>query len=513
MLGRLTGQREKELERMRKEGQSIIKNTRQLVGGNLDITLDLESYTVLEELAKDISQIGMNFRSYIEEITHVLSHLSAGDMAVSFTKEVEYQGDFLPIRNALHKIRHSLNTSFEEIRLLTGEIDRLSSEVDRASAQIADNTSAQAVLLNDLTGTLYRITGQTATNAANAEAVSENMEYMKKETRTGRHFMDEMLLSIQGVSEASRDISNVMDIINGLAGQTKLLALNASIEAARAGESGAGFSVVAGEIGNLAQKSAEAVKKTAQLIDNSIRTAAVSTEIAQKTAESFSVIESSIDRVSGLCADIAAASKEQAESLQSTSVIVADLSGGVQHNAAFTQENSAVAANMAEVSAKLKKLMARFRLRGMQGENSTRKMKEQDILGLLSKLQLEELPMQLSHISGEKAIDELLMRAIKDLSDVECLYVIDRQGYQVSHTILNDTLLLNQEEDFKPAMPGDYHGSKKYYRKARNQAGQWYASDEYISAATGGLCRTFSICYSGEASLEYVLCIDMISRI
>ncbi len=513
MFGRLAGKKEKEMEQLLREGQGIMEGTRQLVSGNLDITIDPETYSVLEDLARDVSQISQSFRCYIEEITHVLSHLSAGNMAVGFSEAVEYQGDFLPIKSALHKIRHALNASFAEINQLTGEVDQLCCEVDRASSKIAENTSSQAALLNELSGTICRITDRTAANAANTEAVSESIQCMKEQTLTGRDCMDQMLLSIRGVSEASKDISNIIDIINGLAGQTKLLALNASIEAARAGEAGAGFSIVAGEIGSLAQKSAEAVKRTTQLIDNSIRTAETSTEIAQKTAESFFVIQNSIDRVSGLCDDIAAASKEQADSLKSISVIVADISDGVRNNAAYAQENSAVAANMAEISSKLKTLMTRFRLRGARGESVAGKLKEQDVIRILSGLKLDELPDKLRGGIDEKDMDELLGKTVIGLADVECLYVIDQKGYQVSHTILNEELLHTQEEDFRPAMPGDYHGGKKYFRKARKQAGQWYASEEYISAATGGLCRTYSYCYQDRNQKEYVLCVDMISRI
>lgn len=513
MLGRLAGRKEKELEQLLREGQCIMEGTRQLLSGNLDISIDQEAYTMLEELARDVSQISMNFRYYIEEITHVLSHLSAGNMAVGFSKEVEYQGDFLPIKNALHRIRHALNASFEEINQLTGEVDHLCSEVDRASTKIAENTSSQAELLNKLSGTIHKITNRTTDNAASAKAVSESIQSMKGQTLQGSECMDRMLHSIREVSEASKNISNVIDIINGLAGQTKLLALNASIEASRAGEAGAGFSIVAGEIGSLAQKSAEAVKKTTQLIDNSIRTAATSAEIAHKTADSFSVIQNSIDRVSGLCDDIATASREQAESLQNISVIVADISDGVRNNAAYAQENSAVAANMAEVSSKLKTLMTKFRLRGAHDESVTGKPKEQDVIRLLSDLKLDELPKQLNYATNEKDMDELLERAIVDSRDVECIYVINQKGYQLSHTILNEELQVTQGEDFRPAMPGDYHGGKKYFRKAIKQAGQWYTSDEYISAATGGLCRTYSYCYQDNNQKEYVLCIDMISRI
>lgn len=498
--------RHKELRKITEEATSIMDHTRQLVNGNLDIVINTENYSMLSDLAQDINQIGITFGNYINEISHILSHLSAGNMAVSFTKEMEYQGDFVPIKNALHKIRHSLNSSFEEINQLSCEVDKLSSRVDHGATQIAQSAADQAQLISDLSATIYDITEQTKNNAKSAQQAATKVKEVQKEAQVGRNYMDQMLNSISKVKNSSHDISRIIDIINSIAGQTKLLALNASIEAARAGEMGLGFSVVAKEVGILAEQSAEAVKQTTELIDHSIYLATDSVQIAEKTATSFSVIQSSIEGVTRLCDTIALSSEIQATNFSETSRIITDISGMVQNNAAFAQENSAVAANLSHLSAKLKKVMERYRLRNQEGNSTkvTQKVIEESLLN--------QLFTSLTKVSVAEDIDRILGNTIKGQKDMECLYVMEGNGYQLSHTIMNPEITILQEENFRPAMPGDYHGTKKYFREALKKPMHWHTSHEYISTATGGMCKTLSYSYQGNDHKTYVIGIDIISN-
>ena len=143
--------REKEWKKLNQEAVEIINNTHQLVNGDLDISINTSDMTLLGELANDINQISTTFNLYINEISHILSHLSAGNMAVYFTKDINYQGDFIPIKNALHKIIQSLNNSFEEINALSDEVDRFCNQVESGSSQIAKNATEQAGLIANLT--------------------------------------------------------------------------------------------------------------------------------------------------------------------------------------------------------------------------------------------------------------------------------------------------------------------------------------------------------------------------
>jgi len=498
----------KKLEKIMEEALSIRCNTEQMRSGDLDIKIDTGNFNFLKDLAEDINQINITFNAYINEVTHVLSHLSAGNMTVAFSEDLSYKGDFLPIKNALHKIKHSLNNSFEEISKLSAEIDAMSRQVENGSSFLASNTTEQAAFISDLTSTVYDITDKTMNNAANAKEAAKAIEAITKETETGRLYMNQMLSSVDKVKSSIDDISHIIGLINEIAEQTKLLALNAAIEAARAGADGQGFSVVAGEIGKLAQKSSEAVRQTKQLINNGIVAAGESAKITKKTAESFESINNSIAGVAGLCKEIAELSYTQAENLRETSAIVANISEAVQGIAAYAQENSAGAMNLSGISAQLKKVLQRFRLAGQENAKSTdMDTGEESIRELAGKL-----TEKLIHATTAQAADKILENEIRDLEDVECLYVISGNGRQLSHTIMNPRIMVEHDENFKPALPGEDYSSKKYFRQAMKNRKELYISQEYISKATGNLCRTVSYTYQGIDNEYYVLCIDLLCR-
>lgn len=500
--------RQKELSKITEEAGSLVDYTHQIVNGNLDIQIETSQYEILGCLAGDINQINSTFNEYINEIAHILAHLSAGNMAVSFAKNIGYHGDFLPIRNALHKIRNSLNNSFEEIGQLSLEIDQMCSQVDKGSSMIAQNAADQADLINNLSITIHDITDKTISTAVNAKEASLKIEDIKEETETGRKYMDQMLSSMQKVQNSSNDISHVIELINGIAGQTRLLALNASIEAARAGEAGAGFSVVANEVGILAEQSAEAVRNTTQLITNNINTTKESMDIANKTAKSFHTIQTSIEGITQLCKVIADLSDNQAQSLKETSGIITNISEQVQNNASYAQENCAGASNLNEESTHLKEVLMRYRLRNQASRYEVDTEKEKRMISSL----VAKLTGSLSRVSGTNSVDSVLEEEIKTQSDLECLYVIGSNGKQLSHTVMNPDILIEQDESFKPAMPGDDYSAKKYFRQAMKNQGVPFTSLEYISTATGGLCKTISCSYEGSDRQLYVICIDLICR-
>jgi len=498
--------KQKELKKISEEAFSIGYHTKQMRSGNLDTKIDTDNYIYLKDLAEDINHIISTFINYINEITHVLSHLSAGNMAVAFSENVLYEGDFMPIKSALYKIRHSLNCSFEEIHKLSIEIDAMSNLVENGSSFLASNTTEQAALISDLTSTIYDITDKTVNNAENAKNAAKTIEEIRKETEIGRSYMNNMLSSVDKVKSSIDNISHIIEIINEVAEQTRLLAFNATIEAARAGETGRGFSVVAGEISKLAQKSSDAVKETTQLIYNSIAAADESVKITKKTADSFLNINNSIEGVAGLCNEIAGLSNEQAENLKETSAIITNISESVQSIAAYAEENSAGAMNLSNISAHLKKVLQRYRLMGQEKVQKTDENKEEEFIKNLT----ANLVAKLFNATTIKSIDTILKTEIQNHDEVECLYVINGEGKQLSHTIMNPKIMVEQDDNFKPALPGDDYSSKKYFRKAMKNKQELYISPEYISKATGNLCKTISYAYQGADKEYYVICIDLL---
>lgn len=499
---------QKKLKKILEEIFNIGYHTKQMRSGNLDIKINTDHFDFLNDLAEDINQINRTFNTYINEITHILSHLSAGNMAIAFSEDVLYQGDYLPIKNALYKIRHSLNCSFEEIHKLSLEIDTMSNQVENGSSLLASNSTEQAAWISDLTSTIHDITDKTVHNAENANEAAKAIEAIAKETEIGTSYMNHMLSSVDKVKSSIDDISHINELIKGIAEQTKLLAFNATIEAARAGENGQGFSVIAGEVSKLAQKSTDAVKQTTQLINNSIAAADESAKITKKTVESFKNINDAIEGITGLCKEIAELSNIQAENLKETSSIIANISEAVQNNAAYAQENNAGAASLSNISAQLKKVLQRYRLIGQENVPVTDKNMEEEYIRELT----GKLVAKLSHATTTQAIDSILETEIQNHRDIECLYVINGEGKQLSHTIMNSKIKVEQDENFKPALPGEDYSLKKYFRQAMNNKQALYTSQEYISKATGNLCKTISYAYPCDNSKFYVICIDLLCR-
>jgi methyl-accepting chemotaxis protein len=123
-----------------------------------------------------------------------------------------------------------------------------------------------------------------------------------------------------------------------------------------------------------------------------------------------------------------------------------------------------------------------------------------------------QLVAKLRHATTTQAHDAILEAEIQHLEDVECLYVIDGEGRQLSHTILNPNIMVEQDDNFTPSLPGEDYSSKKYFRQAINRKQELYISPEYISKATGNLCKTISYAYLGDDNNNYVICIDLLCK-
>lgn len=283
-------------------------------------------------------------------------------MTISPDPNLHFNGDFIPIKNALSKIGNSLKDTFGSISELSYQIDSMCNQLQQSSNTIAENASNEANMISDISRTMTDITYKTVLNAKNAEASSQYTLEAKREAETGQDYMNRMLTSIEAVQTSTRDIGYVIDIIRNIASQTKLLALNASIEAARAGETGKGFAVVAEQVGSLASQSSDAVRQTSELISKNHEKVQESMEITTLAAKSLNSIFTSVDKTAALSSEIAEASKEQENALKDISEIIGNLSLAEQDNAAFAMESVTDTVTLLEESNRLKELISHFRI-------------------------------------------------------------------------------------------------------------------------------------------------------
>ncbi|HEY0946088.1 MAG TPA: methyl-accepting chemotaxis protein [Opitutaceae bacterium] len=233
-----------------------------------------------------------------------------------------------------------------------------SSQVTAASKTMADGASRQAATLEETSASLEEMAAMTKRNAENAQSAKGLANQTRQAADAGTADMKEMQTAMQDIQTASGEISKIIKTIDEIAFQTNILALNAAVEAARAGAAGAGFAVVADEVRNLAQRSAQAARETAQKIDDSISKSERGAQMSNKVAKSLDEITGKARQVDELIAEIATASTEQSQGIAQVVQAVGEMDRVTQGNAATAEETSAAAAELDSQAGQLKGIVA-----------------------------------------------------------------------------------------------------------------------------------------------------------
>jgi len=210
----------------------------------------------------------------------------------------------------------------------------------------------------------------TKRNAADAREAKELAGHARTIAEAGSNEIQQMSQAMDAIKQASNNIAKIIKSIDEIAFQTNILALNAAVEAARAGEAGMGFAVVADEVRNLAQRSAQAARETAEKIADSITKSDRGVQISLKVSASFQEIMNHVRKVDDLIANIATASKEQSDGLSQINTAVSQVDKITQSNAAGAEESAAAAQELNLQSDALKEALNEM-LKLMAGAKAT----------------------------------------------------------------------------------------------------------------------------------------------
>jgi len=225
----------------------------------------------------------------------------------------------------------------------TIEIAAAADQVASSSERVADASSQQAAALEETSAAIAEVHATVKQNAANAQTAYEISQASRATADASVIELRDMQDAMQAMGTASSRIAQIVSSIDEIAFQTNILALNAAVEAARAGEAGAGFAVVADEVRSLAQRSAQAARQTAELIEDAVAKGARGQELANRVSQSLNSLIEDTRRTDGLIAEIAQASQEQTKGLDQVVTSTARIDQLTQSNAAASEETAAAA--------------------------------------------------------------------------------------------------------------------------------------------------------------------------
>lgn len=340
---------------------SLVKSADEISEGNLNVAIDKGNGDEVTILANAFEKMTITWSGYINEISSVLSQMSEGNLDVEISSE--YEGDFVKIKDSINNIIEILNNIISASIIAANDITTSSKQLSEGSQSLSEGAAEQAASVEELTASIAEIARKTKENAVNASKANEIANSVKNDTTAGNGKMERMLGSMGDISESSASISNVIKVINDIAFQTNVLALNASIEAARAGSYGKGFAVVAEEVRHLALRSTEAAKDTTQMIDRSISKALEGTEIARDTSGSLKMIEEGVKSSATIIDRIAESSNEQASGINKIYKGIEEVSKIVQTNSATAEQSAAASEELFNQAENMRQFVSGFKVR------------------------------------------------------------------------------------------------------------------------------------------------------
>jgi len=241
----------------------------------------------------------------------------------------------------VRKLNRLLRETVLEIGEGTEQVASAAAQVSTVSQQLAQGASELASSLQQTSASTEQITSITRKSADNAKAASELMVAVDQGVENANHTLAGMVRSMNEIKASSDRISKIIKAIDEIAFQTNILALNAAVEAARAGEAGMGFAVVADEVRNLAQRSAQAAKDTAGLIEESIQRSQEGSGKVDRVSEAIAAITLNTAKARNLFEEVSRGGSEQSRGIQQIATAVSQMEHVTQNTAASSEENAA----------------------------------------------------------------------------------------------------------------------------------------------------------------------------
>ncbi len=294
----------------------------------------------------------------LNDVVRMLGAMAKGDLSERITRD--YQGAFGQMKSDANATADKLTEVITNIRISANSIATSSDEIAQGNADLSQRTEEQASSLEETAASMEEMTSTVKQSADNAEKANEMATGAQSLAREGGDVVKDAVSAMEEINKSSKQISDIISVIDEIAFQTNLLALNAAVEAARAGEQGRGFAVVAGEVRNLAQRSAGAAKEIKDLIRDSVGKVEDGTSLVNRSGEVLTEIVESVDKVTLTMQEIASAAREQSSGIEQVNTAVTQMDEMTQQNAALVEEASAAGQAMSDQARSMNRVVEFF---------------------------------------------------------------------------------------------------------------------------------------------------------
>ena len=346
------------LESFAQRQQALVERART---GDFAARIDVDGLAGYQlGLASALNQLMENFAANLGEVSQVFGAVAEGDLTNRVSGR--YEG-------TLGKLAADSNRTVAQLTEIVGRIREASEAINTASREIAagnmdlsQRTEEQASSLQQTASSMEELTATVKQNAENARQANQVAAGASEVAAKGGAVVEEVVKTMNSITESSRKIADIIGVIDGIAFQTNILALNAAVEAARAGEQGRGFAVVASEVRSLAQRSADAAKEIKGLIGDSVAKVESGSKLVGEAGNTMQDIVNQVKRVTDIMVEILAASQEQSAGIKSVNQAITQMDHVAQQNAALVEQGAAAAGSMEEQAQTLARSVAVFRL-------------------------------------------------------------------------------------------------------------------------------------------------------
>ena len=349
---------------------SRIKNSLKGVIGRIELLAngDLKTPTNISKIQDETQVLSISLSNtidsingYISELSKILSSISEGDFDVSV--EGDFEGDFIIMKESLNHIIVSLSQMLVSVQDSSKQVLETAGVVSESAVQVHTGSSEQSSSLMVLTEETKAIEENITEVDGNTRLAGELMEKARVSMDAGDANMRNLLEAMEDINANSLEITKVNRILENIAAQTNMLALNASVEASRAGEFGKGFAVVASEVRMLAEQSTESAKHASEVIGNSLKAIQNGVAYAKQAAESFADISDVSNSMSDITKRLEESVYIQKESLEKMAEQISQISDVAQRNLDASYESTTASQKLHKQAEELQYISGQFRLR------------------------------------------------------------------------------------------------------------------------------------------------------